>query len=67
MSLHRDGRDPAIIDRHHQTNLVTPLPVIGSVLLDSRQALSSGRGSKKGLADVKRKIFKRCNQTALGT
>jgi hypothetical protein len=44
MFLREDGRDPAVIDRHHQTNLVTPLPVIGSVLLDSGQVLHAGCG-----------------------
>src|SRR5262249_37936570 len=38
------GRNPdplqrvVILDRHHQANLVTPLPVIGSVPPDSGQA-----------------------------
>jgi hypothetical protein len=37
--LREDGRDPALIDCHHQTSLVTRLPVIGSVLSDNGQAL----------------------------
>src|SRR6202023_243783 len=42
--LCEDGRDPAVIDRHHQTNLVVPWPLIGSVLLDSGQAPPAGCG-----------------------
>src|SRR5713101_7204801 len=50
--LREDGRDPAVIDRHYQTNLVVPWPLIGSVLLDSGQAPQArcgftGRGRKR--------------------
>jgi len=38
MFLREDARDSAVIDHHHQTNLVTLCPVIGSVLVDSEQA-----------------------------
>src|SRR6516165_10650201 len=38
MLFREDRRDTAVIDSHHKTNLVTPWPLIGSVLLDSGQA-----------------------------
>jgi hypothetical protein len=57
MSQREDRRDPDIMDRHHQTNLVIPWSIIGSVPLDSGQALPAGRAPKTDVTNVK-KIFR---------
>jgi len=47
MLFREDRRDTAVIDSHHKTNLVTPWPLIGSVLLDSGQASPARSGSEE--------------------
>jgi hypothetical protein len=46
MFLRKDGRNSAVIARHHQTTLVTPRPVLVSVLVVSGQPPPSRRGDR---------------------
>ena len=61
--LREDGRDPAVIDRHHQTNLITPLPVIGSVLLDAGKRCPLAAAPEIA-AGRRHGCLRRCNKMA---
>jgi hypothetical protein len=49
-----DDSDRRAAGLHHQANLVMPLPVIGSVLLDDGQALRDTARKQKGFIGVKK-------------
>src|ERR1051325_9951005 len=60
-----DDSDRRAADLHHQANLIMPLPVIGSVLLDGGQALRIPPGRRK-VSRMSKKILRRCNKMPLG-